>query len=60
MKHDEFDYCEPWDQGTYQTGSTQPPKNRGGLMAVLLILVIFLAGLTSVLGIMNIRLFSRN
>ena len=58
MKHDEFDYCEPWDQGTYQTGSTQPPKSRGGLMAVLLILVIFLAGLTSVLGIMNIRLFS--
>ena len=58
MKHDNFDSIEPWDQGTYQTGSTQPPKNRGSLVAVLLILVILLAGLTSFLGIMNIRLFS--
>ena len=58
MKHDKFDSIEPWDQGTYQTGSTQPPKNRGSLVAVLLILVILLAGLTSFLGIMNIRLFS--
>ena len=55
MKYNEF---EPWEQDTYQTGSTQPPKSRGGLVAVLLILVIFLAGLTSILGIMNIRLFS--
>ena len=58
MKHDKFDYCEPWDQGTYQTGSTNPPKSRGGLVAVLLILVILLAGVTSFLGIMNVQLFS--
>lgn len=58
MKHNEFDYSDPWDQGTYQTGSTNPPKSRGSLVAVLLILVIFLAGLTSFLGLMNVRLFS--
>lgn len=58
MKQDKFDYCEPWDQGTYQTGSTKPPKSRGGLVAVLMILVIFLAGLTSILGLMNVHLFS--
>ena len=49
---------EPWDPDTYQTGSTKPPKSRSGLVAVLLIAVIFLAGLTSILGIMNIHLFS--
>ena len=58
MKQNEFDCCEPWEQGTYQTGSTKPPKSRSGPVALLLILVIFLAGLTSILGIMNIRLFS--
>lgn len=47
----------PWDDGVYGTGHTQPPKNHGGLIAVLLIFVIFLSGLVTVLGIMNIRLF---
>ena len=44
----------PWDDGVYGTGRTQPPKNRGGAVTVLLILVIFLSGLVTVLGIMNI------
>ena len=52
------EYHDPWDQGTYQTGSTNPPKSRSGLVAVLLIIVIFLAGITSILGILNIKLFS--
>ena len=51
------DYQDPWDQGIYQTGSTQPPKSHGGLVAVLLVLVIFLGGISSALGILNIRLF---
>jgi membrane-associated protease RseP (regulator of RpoE activity) len=55
MKHDKFDYCDSWDQGTYQTGSTKPPKSRGLLVAMLLIVVIFLAGLTSILGMMDIH-----
>ena len=43
----------------YRTGSTQPRKKRSGLVALLLILVIFLTGLVSALGLMNIRLFQQ-
>ena len=43
-------------QDTYQTGSTQPPKSRNGLLAFLLVLVIFLCGISTALGLMNIRL----
>lgn len=49
----------PWDDGVYVTGRTQPPKNHGGLIAVLLILIIFLTGIVTALGIMNVRLFQR-
>ena len=60
MKNENYrnEYLDPWDQGTYQTGSTNPPKSRSGLIAVLLIAVIFLAGISSILGILNVRLFS--
>ena len=50
---------EPWDDGSWQTGSTQPPKDRGGTMALLLILIIFLCGIITVLGILNVRLFTQ-
>lgn len=40
----------------YRNGRTQPRKSRSGLIAALLICVIFLSGLVSVLGLMNIRL----
>ena len=46
-----------WEQDTYQTGSTRPPKSRRGLIAFLLVLVIFLCGISTALGLMNIRLF---
>lgn len=45
-----------WDQGTYQTGSTTPPKESNGTLTVLLLLVILLGGMASALGILNIRL----
>ena len=48
---------EPWERDSYETGSTKPPKNRGGLLSVLLVAVILLGSITSALGIMNIRLF---
>ena len=48
---------DPWDQGMYRTGSTQPPKSHRGLIAVLLVTVILLCGVVSILGVMNIRLF---
>ena len=46
-----------FEQDSYKTGSTNPPKSRGGLVAALLIAVILLAGLASILGMMNVRLF---
>ena len=42
----------------YRTGRTQPRKNRNGLIAFLLILVIFLCGVVSMLGLMNVRLLN--
>lgn len=45
------------EEPTYQTGSTNPPKNHGGIVAFLLALVIFLCGISTALGLMNIRLF---
>ena len=55
MKHDQF---EPQENSTYRTGSTTPPKAYSGLVAILLVLVIILAGLFSILSVLNIRLFS--
>ena len=48
---------DPWNQGTYRTGSTRPPKSHGGTIALLLVLVILLTGITTILGIVNVRLF---
>lgn len=47
---------ETWAQDSYETGYTSPPKNRGGLAAMLLVLVILFCGAVSYLGILNIRL----
>ncbi len=41
----------------YRTGRTAPVKNHRGIIAFLLIAVIFLCGIVSALGLMNIRLF---
>jgi len=48
-----------WQDSVWQTGSTQPPKSRGGVIAVMLILIIFLCGIITVLSILNIRLFQK-
>ena len=50
---------EPWDEGYYQTGSTRPPKNYRGIIAFLLVIIIFLGGIASALSLLNIRLFQR-
>ncbi len=42
---------------TYETGVTQPGKSHRGIIAVLLMLVIFLSGVVTALGLMNVRLF---
>lgn len=48
---------DPWDEGVYGTGNTRPPKNHGGIVALLLVVVIFLSGIVSVLSLMNVKLF---
>ena len=53
---EEFD---SWENGSYSTGPTEPPKSRRGLVAVLLAAVIFLGGIVSVLGVLNVQLFKR-
>lgn len=50
---------DPWDHGIYETGRTRPPKDHRGLVAVLLVIVIFLGGLVSALSVLNIRLFAQ-
>lgn len=50
---------EPWEQNSFRTGSTRPPKKRGGLVAILLIAIILLCSISGALGFMNIRLFSQ-
>ena len=46
---DEFNqnHRDPWEPGKYETGRTRPPKSHTGLIAVLLVVVIFLSGLVS-------------
>ena len=54
-KHNRTDH--PWDDSVYGTGPTEPPKSRGGLVATLLILIIFLLGIVTFLGILNVKMF---
>ena len=46
-------------QFEYRTGRTEPEKKHNGIIAFLLILVIFLSGLVSVMGILNIHLLGK-
>ena len=46
-----------WDDSVYGNGPTKPPKNRGALVALMLILIIFMCGIVTMLSLMNIRLF---
>ena len=50
-------FPDPWEQSFYQTGRTRPPKNRRGLLAFLMVAIIFLCGIVSAMGLLNIRLF---
>ncbi len=49
----------PWDDGVYGTGRMKPPKRHGGLIAFLLVLLIFMVGLASAMGVLNVKLFSQ-
>ena len=43
----------------YKTGSTKPARKHFGLVATLLAVVIFLGGIASAMGFLNIRLFQK-
>lgn len=45
------------DDYLYETGSTQPPKSRF-FMVLLLVILIFLGGIITALGILNIKLWN--
>ncbi len=47
------------EEGSYQTGSTQPPKKRQGLIALLLVGIIVLGGLVCALGFSNWKLYGK-
>ncbi len=56
MKHNQTQINQ---DSHYQTGRTQPPKSHRGLIAFLLVCVIFLSGVVTALGAMNIHLFQQ-
>ena len=53
------EHSETRDAGTYQTGASARSKSSSGLLAALLVAVVFLGGLASALGYLNIKLFQR-
>lgn len=50
------EHTQVWETGTYQTGSAKPKNEHRGIIAILMILVTFLGGIASVLGLINIHL----
>ncbi len=56
QNHSNNPNMDSWEQDSYETGSTRPPKASRSLTAILLVLLIALGGICSVLGIVNIRL----
>ena len=52
-----YENYEPLEPGTYRTGSTRPPKKRGCLFAVVLILLIVTIGIIGCMGLINIGLW---
>ena len=59
MDERNHNYNDPWDDGVYGTGRTRPPKDRGVMFPLLLILVIFLCGIVTLLSILNVKLFQQ-
>lgn len=45
-----------WEESTYQTGSTCPPKEHGSTLVLILCLLVFLCGTATTLGMVKIHL----
>ena len=59
MDEHKYESYPKTDLGNFETGRTSPRKNHGGIIALLLILVIFLSGVAAFLGISNLQLMSQ-
>ena len=51
--------CPQQQEGYYGTGSTTPPKEHMGVIAVVLVLFISFSGLISILSMMNIKILDQ-
>lgn len=47
------------DRSEYRTGTLEPVKHQSGLVVILLIAVAVLAGVVTILSVMNVRLFAQ-
>ena len=56
--NDRNNNLDPWEQDSYETGSTRPPKSRGGTVAVLLMAVILLLGVLTTMSILNVGILN--
>lgn len=52
-----YPFDSGFDDSEYGTGCTEPPKDHNAIIAILLIAVIFLGGISTALSVLNIRLF---
>ena len=59
MDENKYELNPATDVGNFGTGRTSPRKNYGGIIALLLVLVIFLSGVAVFLGLSNLRLVSQ-
>jgi serine protease Do len=57
--HYQHDRPDPWEESSYRTGNTRPPKNHTGCIVVLLVLVILLGGIVSLLSLLSVQLFQK-
>lgn len=54
-----FPFDSGFDDGVYGTGCTEPPKSHRAIIALLLVAVIFLGGISTALSVLNIKMFQQ-
>ena len=59
MEDKRFPFDSGFDDGVYGTGCTEPPKSHRAIVALLLVAVIFLGGISTALSVLNIKMFQK-
>ena len=59
MEDNRFPFDSGFDDGVYGTGCTEPPKSHRAIVALLLVAVIFLGGISTALSVLNIKMFQK-